>query len=385
VVFDYHPEADEHRENLGRARLRLREAGMSAVVDTLTDDAARGAGLPAEPLYTAGTDDRLAMIFYTSGSTGTPKGAMYTEAMVCFLWAHSFTDEALTPVISVTFMPLNHVGGRLVIGSSFVAGGTSYFVPEPDLSTLFEDWTLVRPTAVALVPRVVDMLFQRYRSAVDRRLGEGSDVRVAEADAGRELREQVLGGRLLGGFVATAPLAREMQEFVESRVDVHLIDGYGMTEVGSVTRDGIIMRPPVIDYKLLDVPELGYFGTDKPYPRGELLVKSQTASPGYYNRPEVTAAVFDADGYHHSGDVVAEIGPDQLEYVDRRNYVMKLSQGEFVAVSRLETIFSGAPLIRQIFVYGNSERANLLAVVVPTPDACAGQGLARLEMIAIGA
>ena len=53
-----------------------------------------------------------------------------------------------------------------------------------------------------------------------------------------------------------------MQEFVESRVDVHLIDGYGMTEVGGVTRDGIIMRPPVIDYKLLDVPELGYFGTD---------------------------------------------------------------------------------------------------------------------------
>jgi fatty acid CoA ligase FadD9 len=27
-------------------------------------------------------------------------------------------------------------------------------------------------------------------------------------------------------------------------------------------------RPPVIDYKLLDVPELGYFNTDKPYPRG---------------------------------------------------------------------------------------------------------------------
>lgn len=58
VVFDYHPEADEHRENLERARLHLREAGMSAVVDTLAADAVRGAALPAEPLFTAGTDEK---------------------------------------------------------------------------------------------------------------------------------------------------------------------------------------------------------------------------------------------------------------------------------------------------------------------------------------
>ena len=40
------------------------------------------------------------------------------------------------------------------------------------------------------------------------------------------------------------------------------------------------MRPPVIDYKLVDVPELGYFLTDTPYPRGELLVKTKTMMPG---------------------------------------------------------------------------------------------------------
>ena len=71
-------------------------------------------------------------------------------------------------MFNVNFMPLNHLGGRLPLVSSFLAGGTSYFVPESDLSTLFEDWALVRPTELALVPRVVDMLFQRYRSAVDR-------------------------------------------------------------------------------------------------------------------------------------------------------------------------------------------------------------------------
>ena len=63
---------------------------------------------------------------------------------------------------------------------------------------------------------------------------------------------------------------------------------------------------------------------------------------------------------------MAELGPDRLAYVDRRNNVLKLSQGEFVAVARLEAAFSSAALVRQIFVYGNSERPYLLAVVVPT-------------------
>ena len=151
---------------------------------------------------------------------------------MCKLWTLAFTSQSETPVINVNFMPLNHVGGRVALGSSFVAGGTSYFVAEPDLSTLFEDWALVRPTEMALVPRVVDMLFARYRAAVDRRVDAGFDGADAEAEAAAELREQVLGGRVLGGFVATAPLAREMQDFMESSLDVHLVDGYGMTEVG---------------------------------------------------------------------------------------------------------------------------------------------------------
>ena len=65
----------------------------------------------------------------------------------------------------------------------------------------------------------------------------------------------------------------------------------------------------MIDYKLVDVPELGYFHTDQPHPRGELLVKTETLFPGYYKRPEVTAEVFDPDGYYRTGDIVAEVGP----------------------------------------------------------------------------
>lgn len=369
VVFDYQPEVDDQRENLERARRRVQDAGMPVLIDTLGENLERGRGLPPELFYTAGTDERLAMIFYTSGSTGAPKGAMYTERMVTRLWTTSALSQSGTPVYNVNFLPLNHLGGRFPLASSFLAGGTSYFVPETDLSTLYEDWTLVRPTEMGLVPRVVDMLFQRYRSAADRRRSEGADPALAEAEAAAELREQVLGGRVLSGSVGTAPLTSEMKAFLESCLDVHLFDGYGSTELGAVAGDGRVARPPVIDYRLIDVPELGYFLTDKPYPRGELLVKSDTATPGYYKHPEVTAEVFDTDGYYHTGDVMAEIEPDQLVFLDRRNNVLKLAQGEFVALARLEAVFASAALVRQIFVYGNSERPSLLAVIVPTQDA----------------
>jgi fatty acid CoA ligase FadD9 len=136
-----------------------------------------------------------------------------------------------------------------------------------------------------------------------------------------------------------------------------------------VLLDGEVQRPPVVDYKLADVPDLGYFATDRPHPRGELLLKTANMFPGYYKRPEVTADVFDADGYYRTGDVVAEVGPDKLVYVDRRNNVLKLAQGEFVTVAKLEAEFGNSPLVQQIYVYGNSAHPYLLAVVVPTEEA----------------
>ena len=136
----------------------------------------------------------------------------------------------------------------------------------------------------------------------------------------------------------------------------------------------MVCRDRVIDYRLVDVPELGYLLTDRPYPRGELLVRTDTMTPGYYNRPEITAGVFDDDGYYRTGDVVAEIEPGRLAYIDRRSNVLKLAQGESVAVTSLEAVYTGAPLIRQIFVYCTGDRSNLLAVVVPTLVALAEYG-----------
>ncbi|MCA2344220.1 AMP-binding protein, partial [Mycobacterium intracellulare] len=122
-----------------------------------------------------------------------------------------------------------------------------------------------------------------------------------------------------------------------------------------------------------------YFSTDRPHPRGELLLRTENMFPGYYKRAETTANVFDEDGYYRTGDVFAEIAPDRLVYVDRRNNVLKLAQGEFVTLAKLEAVFGNSALIRQIYVYGNSAQPYLLAVVVPTEEALADNDLESLK------
>src|SRR5690606_41308069 len=73
----------------------------------------------------------------------------------------------------------------------------------------------------------------------------------------------------------------------------------------------------------IDVPELGYFGTDHPHPRGELLVKTTSMIPGYYKRPDVTAAMFDEDGFYRTGDIVrSEEHTSELQ--SRENLVCRL-------------------------------------------------------------
>ena len=373
VVFDYRPEVSDQRATFDSARTRLAEAGSPVLVETLVALLERGESLPAVPDSVADDDDDpLRLLIYTSGSTGAPKGAMYPERLVVNFWRRSrwnWGRSNVEPSITLSFMPMSHVRGRGILYGTLGHGGTAYFTARSDLSTLFEDLALVRPTELNFVPRIWDMLFTEFQSEVDRKSFDGADRAAVEAEVMAEQAQNLLGGRFVSAMTSSAPISAENKEFVESLLDLHLVEGYGSTEAGIIYIDGQVRRPAVIDYKLVDVPDLGYFHTDQPYPRGELLVKTQDLFPGYYKRPEVTADVFDPDGYYRTGDVVAEVGSDHLDYLDRRNNVLKLSQGEFVAVSRLEPLFGNSPLVRQIYVYGNSARAYLLAVVVPTEDA----------------
>lgn len=374
VLFDFRSDIDDHREALAAARTRL--AGTGVTVHTLDSDIA--AASPAEPRDT-GAEDPLALLVYTSGSTGAPKGAMYPAHKVADMWTSAagvWDDKhGAFPAIVLSFMPMSHVMGRGALYGTLSSGGTVYFAARPDLSTFLEDLALTRPTQLNLVPRVWDMIRQEVQSEVDRRTD------VTEEQVLAEKRLGLMGGRYVSAMTGSAPMAAELKTWVERFLDMHLVEGYGSTEAGAVFVDGQIRRPPVIDYKLVDVPELGYFSTDLPHPRGELMVKSKQVFPGYYKRPDVTAEVFDDDGFYRTGDIVAEVGPDQVRYVDRRNNVLKLSQGEFVTVSKLEAAFTASPLVRQIYLYGNSSRPYLLAVVVPAGEAAADHGEAELKSL----
>lgn len=355
IVFDYHPQLDDHRDAFDAAATRLH----SIPLESLDDVIARGAAHLDDSEPGGGAPDDLRLLVYTSGSTGAPKGAMYTDRLMANCWRGWFSPERdvdnTFPAITLDFMPLSHVMGRVVLYGTLAAGGTAYFTARSDLSTLLDDLALVRPTRLDFVPRIWEMLFQEVQNSG----GQGKDL---------------LGGRQLFAMTGSAPISPELRQWAEDYTGIHIIDGYGSTEAGIALVDGEIQRPAVLDYKLVDVPDLGYFSTDRPYPRGELFLKTTNLIPGYYERPDVTAELFDADGWYHTGDVMAEVGPDRLEYVDRRNNVLKLAQGEFVTVSKLEATYGGHPSIRQIFVYGNSARSYVLAVTVPTDDVLAGVG-----------
>lgn len=378
LVFDHHDDVDDHRDALSAARGHLTAAKRAVEVETLAAAIDRRKDLPT-PTPPPARPDRLAAIIYTSGSSGSPKGAMHSEGLVQGAWSLMASTQVergfAIPAITLNYLPMSHTGGRNMLVPTLGGGGTAYFVARSDLSTMLQDLALVRPTQLNFVPRVWEMLHHEFVS----RVGSAVGRREIEEQVLSTLRNDVLGGRYITALTGSAPISPELAAWVERLVDMHLMDGFGSTESGAVIVDGRIRRPPVKEYRLDDVPELGYFGTDRPHPRGELLIKSATLFSGYYRREELTAEVFDDDGFYRTGDVVEELGPDELRYVDRRNNVLKLSNGEFVAVSKLETLFADGDRIHQIFVYGSGEHPYLVAVVVPTDDAVARYADADLK------
>ncbi|WP_244409639.1 AMP-binding protein [Streptomyces albofaciens] len=244
----------------------------------------RGRALPPVPRSPEGTTaDSLGSLVYTSGSTGTPKGAMYTERLVRQFWVDFVPGQGVRPSIVLNYLPLSHMMGRGVLFGRLAKGGLACFAASGDLSTLFEDIPLFRPTEFVMVPRICDMLFQRYRSELARRNDAGTAGDAAEhaERVQEELRETVLGGRLLWAVSASAPLSAETTACVEKCLHVRLLNGYGSTEAGIVSLDGRVVSLPVTDHKLADVPELGYFQSDSSHPRGELLVTSDRLFSGY--------------------------------------------------------------------------------------------------------
>ncbi len=129
--------------------------------------------------------------------------------------------------------------------------------------------------------------------------------------------------------------------FKECFKQCQFVEGYGTTEAGSLATDSGEMHIGV-DFKLVDVPELGYLETyvrvtcaylvanfsfsDKPYPRGELYVKTKTMIKGYYKNEEENKKQFDEEGWFKTGDIVELIDITKIRIIDRKKNIFKLAQ-----------------------------------------------------------
>ena len=369
LVFDYDPDVTEEAEAFQSAQAALKSAERSieivALQSLIEDNAAsEWSFLPPHP----DGGERLNSLIHSSGSTGSPKGAMVVDRATRSQW---IGRPLRVPTVAIGLAPLNHGMGRATLANSISSGGTTYFTLKSNMSTLFEDIRLARPTGITFFPRILELVYQNYQGQLAERVRNGVDPDEADKAVREEMSNSFLGDRLMLGTVGGAPTAPAVSQFMEECFGILLTDGYSNTEAGAGTlvMDGVIQRPPVLEYKLRDVPELGYYLTDKPYPRGEFCYKAQSTIAGYYKQPEATSGLFDEDGFVCTGDIAEERGPDQIAIIDRRKDVTKLSQGEYVALGRLGTIYeSKSSLIHQIYLYGTPFNSYLLAVIVPEMD-----------------
>lgn len=354
----------------------LRASAPRVHFTTFDAVAASGAG-PAAPLVRPGRgEDPLRAVVYTSGSTGTPKGALFPESIYVQKWlpararSYPFLPDFPLPLpVGFVFSPLGHQMGSELVAASLVRGALTHLAPDADVSHLFEDFRAARPAFIGFVPRVAQRIYDDFRAEVARQsgfTGERATATRAAEEVMHEMRERYLGDRLLAATSASAPIGADVLAFLRACFRIPAFNLMGMTEAGGFLFDGRIRRDNVLDFRLVDVPEKGFSASDRPFSRGELWLKTRRQVPGYFASEEATRATFSPEGYLRTGDVFELRGDEQLAWVARKNQVLKLAHGKFVNTGALEALFTTrSALVRQAYVYGKSERAYLLAVLVP--------------------
>jgi long-chain acyl-CoA synthetase len=170
-------------------------------------------------------------------------------------------------------------------------------------------------------------------------------------------------------------VANDMKIFFSAPI----IEAYGMTEMsGALTvtdfKDnengmaGGVIR--TLQLKLLDRKEMNYHSKTELdgqlAPTGEICCRGLNVFKGYFLDEEKTNDAFDKDGWLKSGDV-GRIMPNNkgLKIIDRVKELFKLSQGEYIAPSKLENVYVKNKYIIQICIYGNSYESYLIAIICP--------------------
>ncbi|KAI4295147.1 hypothetical protein MLD38_040602 [Melastoma candidum] len=314
----------------------------------------------------------ICTIMYTSGTSGDPKGVALThDNLAAFvrgidLFLEQFEDKMTVNDVYLSFLPLAHVLDR-VIEEYFFHNGASVGYYHGDLNALRDDLMELKPTFFAGVPRVFEKIYEGIKQAVNElnpfrravfsllykhklhwmNMGyKGKEAsRLADLLAFRKVRDK-LGGRIRLIVSGGAPLSPAIEEFLRVTSCAFVVQGYGLTETCGPTTLGFPDEMSLIgtvgsvsvynELRLVGVPEMGYDPLVSPS-TGEICLRGKTVFPEYYKSPELTREAI-RDGWFHTGDI-GEILPNGIvKIIDRKKNLVKLSQGEYVALEFLENI-----------------------------------------------
>lgn len=339
---------------------------------------------------------QLCKICYTSGTTGVPKGVMITHSNMLANIAGAEVVPVKQGDVHISYLPLAHIYEHTLF-NFLTHHGVSIGFFSGDVLTLLDDITELKPTVFVSVPRLWNRIYDKINAGIK----ESGVLTRAMFSAAYASKKEALekgdqsGGKFgkfwdwvvfsklrakLGGQVqfmvsGASPISPDVMSFLRVCF-ANVVEGYGLSEVGIVTVSGFDdpsvghVGPPLscVEIKLDDIPDMSYFHSDQPYPRGEICVRGPTVFQGYYNDEAKTREVLDEDGWFHTGDVGCWIPGGKLKIIDRKKNLFKLAQGEYVAPEKIEQICERSPFVFQIFVYGDSLRSDLVAIVHPDPD-----------------
>ncbi|KNE70505.1 hypothetical protein AMAG_14629 [Allomyces macrogynus ATCC 38327] len=374
----------------GYLKLWAAEKDLVIISINEVEDLGRTAPLKHHPP----TPEDLCTICYTSGTTGNPKGAMLTHgnmAATNMLGYHGLVygrDDT-----HLSYLPLSHIFERAVVAMA-MAGGSKIAFYRGDVTLLVEDIVASQPTAFISVPRLLNRIHAKLRAGtVDAPGVKGALFRrayaakIAQLESGGGYEhgfwdrllfskvKQVLGGKLRFVVSGSAPLHRDVMQFLRVALCCEVLEGFGQTENAAVCSVQLMgehvpaqVGVPIAscEVKLVDVAEMGYFAKEN---RGEICIRGYNVFKGYWKDVEKTKETIDEDGWLHTGDIGTIDARGCIAIIDRKKALLKLSQGEYVAPEKIENTYALCPLVLQMFVHGDSLQSELVAMMVPEPEA----------------